>query len=549
VSRPVACCILLLSVSAPAVLSAQTIGTVGGRSEVFAGGELENYLRYLQTLGVVPLYPWGARAFSPVELDRLFPTDTAHPWVRRYDLVAKPGDHHSFTWLAPTASLRANTTFPYGFNDGPIWAGRGLTFAGQAGFAARVGSLSLTVAPEVLVTQNAAFSLMSNGQSGRLAYADGLNTSIDRPQRFGNSAFARLDPGQTTLRLDWHAVSFGSTTANQYWGPASEFPIMLGNNAPGFLQVFLGTARPVDLWLLRIHGRLVWGRLSQSAFSPETAAAGVRFGTGIVLVLSPRGVPGLELGFTRFSHQPWPQRFTLSDLLHMLHGREGAAPGGNVTTDNQLATAFFRWVLPHSGFEVYGEYGRDDYNQNLRDFIQEPDHIGGYTIGFRKVTRRPGGRLLAVRAEVQNLQFSRLAQGRGWAPFYTHSRVQQGHTQLGQVLGSEAGVGGAGSVVAVESYSARGRWTWSLTRLQWQQRGDPSGAGPPDPRGVDVQHALAGERLWFRGRYDLLLRATAVYELNRSFTHDAFNLNLIVGTRVALSPRARRGMDSDGARR
>ena len=162
---------------------------------------------------------------------------------------------------------------------------------------------------------------MPNGQTGRLAYADGPNYySIDRPQRFGNSAYARVDPGQTTLRLDWRAVAVGVTTANQYWGPASVFPIMLGNNAPGFPHAFLGTARPVDLWLLRIHGRLVWGRLSQSAFSPATAAAGVRFATGIVLVLIPRGIPGLELGFTRFSHQPWPRGFALPDLLHMLHG-------------------------------------------------------------------------------------------------------------------------------------------------------------------------------------------------------------------------------------
>jgi len=44
----------------------------------------------------------------------------------------------------------------------------------------------------------------------------------------------------------------------------------------------------VDLWLFRLHGRLIWGRLSQSAFSPETAAAGVRFGTGIVLDVTSR---------------------------------------------------------------------------------------------------------------------------------------------------------------------------------------------------------------------------------------------------------------------
>ena len=509
-------------------------GQTGYHAGVFAGGELENYLRYLQTLGVVPLYPWGARLFSPPELDRLAPVDTSHPWAVRYEF-ADHSPRRPLQWLSPTANARINTTFPFGYNDGPVWAGRGVTLDVQGGFALRRGVFSLTVAPLAFVAENARFELMPNGQSGNLVYADGTQpTQIDRPQRFGDGVYARLDPGQSTLRVDWHAIAAGVTTANQYWGPATAFPVMLGNNAPGFPHAFFGTARPVDLWLFRVHGRLIWGRLSQSAFSPETTAAGARFGTGIVLDFTSRWVPGLELGVTRFSHQPWPPGGPkLDDLLHVLRGGQG---GGKVNSleDNQLATAFFRLVLPHSGFEVYGEYGRDDYNIDLRDFIEEPDHIGGYTIGFRKVMRRSGPRLIAVRAEVQNLQFSRLVEGRGWSPFYTHTTVQQGHTQLGQVVGSEAGFGGAGSEVAVESYSPRGRWTWSWTRIERQQRGDFPFTGQADPNGIDIQHAFAVERLIFRGRYDLLARATAVYEFNRDFHYDAFNLNLIVGTRIGV---------------
>ena len=54
------------------------------RSEIFAGSQPENYLRYLQTMGLVPLYPWSSRAFSPREVDRLIPRDTAHPWRDRF---------------------------------------------------------------------------------------------------------------------------------------------------------------------------------------------------------------------------------------------------------------------------------------------------------------------------------------------------------------------------------------------------------------------------------------------------------------------------------
>ena len=524
--RASAAVLCILTVATPAA-DAQRVA----RTSVFAGGETDNYLRYLQTLGLVPLYPWGTRAFSPAEVDRLLPADTSHPWRAAYDFAPAPRGF-SFAWVAPAASARVNTGFPYGFNDGPIWAGRGLTIAADGGFQARRGAVSVTLAPLAFVAQNAAFDLMPNGATGNQVYGDGVQWAlIDRPQRFGGSTYARLDPGQSTLRLDWHALAGGITTANQYWGPASEFPIMLGNNAAGIPQVFLGTAHPVDLWLVRLHGRLVWGRTTQSAFSAETTAAGVRYTSAIVLDLTSRWVPGLELGLTRFSHQPWPPGGpTFDDLLNMFRGGQGSAK--NLQGVNQLASAFFRWVAPRSGFEVYGEYGRDDYNQNYRDFLMEPDHIGGYTIGFRKVMRR-GSKLLAVRAETQNLQFSHLARGRNWEPFYTHSsEVRQGHTQDGQVLGSESGVGGAGSVIAIESYSPRGRWTWSWTRLIRQQRGDPNGATQLDPHGVDVQHALAVERLRFGRRYDGLARLAAVYELNRDFGSDAFSLNLIFGLRL-----------------
>jgi hypothetical protein len=539
VIRPVPAAILLSLAIAAATRSAaaQGVPSVGGRSEIFAGGELENYLRYLQTLGEVAPYPWGVRAFSPAELDRLMPRDTLHPWAARYDLTPRARNGPSVDWVAPSASARYNSTFPYGYNDGPIWAGRGVTLAAQAGVALRWGSLSLTLAPMAFAAQNAGFPLMSNGETGRLAYADGLSPDkIDRPQRFGDGVYARLDPGQSTARFDWGALAVGVTTANQYWGPATDFPFILGNNAAGFPQVFAGTSRPLDLWLLRLHVRMLWGRLGQSAFSPETASAGVRYATGIDLNLSSRWLPGLELGLTRFSHQPWPPGgFLHADLLKVLR-YQGALNASLKGNDYQLASAYFRWVLPRSGFEVYGEYGREDYNMNLRDIIEEPDHDGGYTIGFRKVMRRAGNRLLAVRAELQNTQGSVLAQGRATPPtFYTHVGVPtQGHTQFGQVLGSPAGLGGGGSVVAVDSYSPTGRWTFSWTRILQAQRGLNQQPSQPLSRPVDVQHELAVERLAFLGRYDVLAHVGAVYEFNRYFQHDAFNLNVILSVRYAL---------------
>ena len=76
------CIVAVIACQHPALLYAQGQDRVGGRSEVFAGGELETYLRDLQLIGAVPLYPWSIRSFSPGELDRLFPVDSiSHPWT------------------------------------------------------------------------------------------------------------------------------------------------------------------------------------------------------------------------------------------------------------------------------------------------------------------------------------------------------------------------------------------------------------------------------------------------------------------------------------
>lgn len=536
-SHRVACSVLFLTILAAAAAGAQTPRSVGGRSEVFAGSELESYLRVLQTIGAVPLYPWSIRNFSLAELDALSPLQGGHPWSDRYDWVVNRA-RWTFDVVQPTLVSRFNSTFPYGWNDGPVWAGRGVTTAVQAGFAVRYRPLSLTVAPLAFRSENDRFALLPNGAGGQLIYADGVYPQeIDLPQRFGDRPYERLDPGQSTLRLDTWGMAVGVSTANQFWGPAIDFPFILGNNAAGFPHAFLGTAHPIDLWGLRLHGRLVWGQLEQSAFSPETAAAGRRFMAGLVGVATLRWVPGLELGLSRFVHSVWPPGGpTLDDLLRPLRSRYHANQL-KVANDNQLASAFFRWVFPRRGVEAYGEYGREDYNQNFRDLLEEPDHIGGYSymVGFRKVVSRPGPRLISMRIELQHAPAAVVPLGRQRPPVYIHSgEPAQGHTERGQLLGSAGGLGGAATMLAMDVYHPGGRWTVQVTRMLRQDAGYFPRTGQVDPRARDLQHTLALERLAFRGRYDLLARAAAVYEMNRDFRRDAFNLNLIVGVRASL---------------
>jgi hypothetical protein len=472
----------LLPIVGMRVDAQSTVSIEGARGGVAAGGELDNYLRYLQTTGQVPLAAWGLRPFSAAEVDALTAIKGAHPWKDSWMFKSDSARHFSVLPLA--ANVGFNSAFPWGSNDGAVWAGRGLTGSLQGGFAAAWGPVSLVVNPIVFSTQNRAFELQPNGESGDGVFRNGdFPNNVDLPQRFGNGSYSRFDWGQSTIRLDWFGVSAGFSTANQYWGPATEFPVILGNNAAGVPHVFLGTERPTNIWIGKLQAKVVYGMERQSDFSPVTGSdtfvdinqSGTkRFMSGLVVTFSPGAIPGLELGVARYFHQAWDGEIDSQLLRTPFEGilknsiRKGLAIPGHDDKDvlkNQIASLFGRWVLPHSGFEMYAEYGHEDHNADIRDLENEPDHSRIAMVGFRKVFMRSDSTFSALRAEYIDGSEPTLGRHRGEGGAYVHSVIHQGHTEQGQLLGADIGVGSpAGAILAWDRYTRRGVATWYLRR-------------------------------------------------------------------------------------
>lgn len=497
------------------------------------GSERERVMRVLQLTGDVPWYPWTIRGISPGELERIR-SDSGRAVAM---LPALPQTRAvgplTYSLLPFKATADYNSAFPFGYNDGAVWQGRGFTGAVSAGVAARVGPLSVQFEPIAFAAQNVEFALAPTGVSGN-PYGDGFHPEvIDHPQRFGSSAYGRVDPGQSTIRLDVGPAAAELSTANQWWGPAQENPMILGDNAAGFLHGSVGTSHPVSVWIGSIHAQVVYGRLEQSAYSPDQGSDSIRFMSGLVAEFTPRGVPGLELGGTRFFHTPWPT----GGLGHAPWSRpfEGILkskletsknPTGDNPDDNQLASLFMRWAFPGHGIELYGEYGREDHNVDVRDLIQEPDHEAGYMVGLQRVWRSGELGATALRGEIINTRISGLQQGRGEGPWYIHSpSVSQGHTNLGQILGSEGAYGGGATMVAVDRYRGTQRITLEWARLMRAERV----LVLPQPALADVEHALSLQ--WSQGRGLVAARAglSGVWDLNRNYESDRFNLHLTTG--------------------
>jgi hypothetical protein len=496
--------------------------------EPVTGGDGERYLRALQVAGRAPWHQWSLRPFADGELAALRPTGD-HPWSARAAGDARRPPSGVIV-VTPEARSWFNSTAPFSMNDGAVWTGKGATVAASGGFALRRGVLSVRVQPVAFLSQNASFALMPTVIPSRSPFADAIEPmEVDAPQRFGDGVYGRVDPGQTTVRVDVLGLALGASTANETWGPAQLDPLLLGANAAGIPRVFVGTSRPLSWGLGTVHLRVEAGSLGQSNVATTHPDSARRLMAGAVGVVTLRGLPGLELGAARFYHRPWSARAFATALKIPFEAvfKSELAGKDSATADNQLASVFARWAVPAAGVEVYGEFGRNDHSQDLRDLLQEPDHNSAYTLG---VSRAWGDarRLVAVRVETMNSRITHLARVRGQARWNQHGQLRQGHTQYGELLGSPSGLGGSAATAAVDVYRPDGRWSFEGARRVRQQ---PLGESVGE-RQIDVYNVLRAERLRFTPRGAVSVGAAAIHELNRDFRRDAFNLRLELGWRA-----------------
>lgn len=158
-----------------------------------------------------------------------------------------------------------------------------------------------------------------------------------------------------------------------------------------------------------------------------------------------------------------PGGLSLNEYLVVLQPpfKQQLATASNPTGGDQrdeLLSFHWRWVLPASGFETYGEWARNDFSWNLTDFLLEPEHSQAYMLGIQKVETLGDGRIVAVNGELTHIERDASFQVRDDGSYYIHSIVHRGYTQLGQMIGSALGPGGDGQYLGADVYTHWGRW-------------------------------------------------------------------------------------------
>jgi len=404
-----------------------------------------------------------------------------------------------------------NTAYPASGNDGLVWQGRGLSGMASGGIHARWGVFSAALAPELAGAQNSSFEIVETGKSGDLRWSNPFyGDQIDLPQRPGDRALGTWGPGQSYVRVDAGNVAAGISTENLWIGPGLRNTLLMTDSGPGFPHAFVGTSRPGDVWIGKVEALAFWGRLERSRYFLDRGSALL---TGLVVDYAPRWVPTLTLGAARVFVQSWGD-FTLHKLLPV---SQGVTQQGN-PLDNQLASLFFRWVFPESGLDIHAEWGRDDAEAHLRNYLNEPDHSQAYVLGLEKVWFA-GQRWVRLQAELTHLQEKRPLENRRGVPvWYTHPD-NLGYTHEGQVLGASIGPGGDEQFLAMDVFGRSGRVGGFVERIRRNDAYYWAVDEPTEPHypAHDVELILGARGAWLVGGVEIGWQLARSMRTNRDF--------------------------------
>jgi len=203
---------------------------------------LEDYYRRAQLLGtadtnvsftVRPIFPNLIKKGT----DAYFPDTTE----QQYSLLNSKGlwqtnnKKLTLSLLPLSFQTQFNSNHPYGWNDGPMIPAKGWQTLLSAGFFAQYGPLTIQLMPEFVDAANPAFSTFNPNQYDVIfaRYYDIYN-NIDLPVRFGTTSYKKAYWGQSSVRLNFKALSFGLSTENLWWGPGIQNSLLMSNTAPGF---------------------------------------------------------------------------------------------------------------------------------------------------------------------------------------------------------------------------------------------------------------------------------------------------------------------------
>jgi len=385
--------------------------------------------------------------------------------------------------VLPELLVTSQRSFPLPANDGPMWAGKGITYSLTGGIAlcGAKGRWGAIIAPTYWYAENAQFDLVTNPQIVPPLRQDYsvwaspyhyMPRSLDMPRRFGDTPVRRFETGALAFWYRNTRLEAGFTTESEWWGPGMHNALLLSSQAAGAPRVYVRTAKP-----LRAKGdieiRYFLGGLSFSPYFflvPEDSSRSL---AGLVATWTPDFDKGLTVGAARLVAAPRLGNTWIKHVLDPLIpvGAPNALGRGDSTQyagRDQLFSLFANWRLPDDGTEIWLEWARAELPLGVRDFFEAPNHTQALTIGLQHVRPLPWRDWTArVSAEYSQTNQSSSYRERAVGSWYTSRAVQGGFTQQGQVLGAAIGPGSVTQRLGLDVASRAASAGLFVSRIRW----------------------------------------------------------------------------------
>ncbi len=293
--------------------------------------------------------------------------------------------------------------------------------------------------------------------------------------------------GQSYAEVKLGKIGAGFSNENLWLGPGQQSALIMSNNAPGFGHLYVKTREPIKTPIVDIEFKVFGGGLDQDSLlnsetsmqKPAPFSRQWRYLNNITLTLQPKFIPGLYLGFNRAlqfygnkedsSTVGFFNRYTpaLSAFFKKKINTQIDAPGESDGQD-QIASVFMRFVFPKEHFEMYFEYGYNDFKANTRDLIQDAQHASAYTAGFKKLVKTSQQVYYNISGEIVQMAQSSNYVVRNSGNWYASGsgRIAQGMTHFNQVLGAGSGLGNNVQSLQVERVEGFNRYGFKLMRIQ-----------------------------------------------------------------------------------
>ncbi len=402
---------------------------------------------------------------------------TWNKWSEQFNHPQTPSN--SFRWISPTVGSLVNTGVGHSYNDGPMWNGKGLNGFASAGFYGKLkvtdkSYVSYTFNPIVYFAQNKDYPIPAQ-EFNKSPYSYPFLERLDYVERYGGSSFARFNPGQSELKFVYSHFSAGVSTQNLNWGPSLFNPILLSSQAAGVPHIDLGLNKPVDIKIGYIDGKVILGLLEESDYYDFDPNNNYRYLTGIIGGYRPSFVKGLNIGIQRIMYRSWQKgdlkaKDVFASLLNT-SPKYDEALGDYITNDvyDQLASLSLRWNRPELGLEMWGEYARNDFPGDLKEFLRNPDRSGALTIGVSEAFEIKNGHTIRLLFENTRLSANQLQIFNSFSSpmYYVHNILKHGNTNDGQYLGAGIGAGSNTHIFQAQYVHDNGMFGLSVQRIRF----------------------------------------------------------------------------------